>query len=114
MIRCLLASTVVCLFQAFYLPGSVDVNDKQIEDWNVNAPVLYLWSCPDWTPKHKAIAEQHGHLSGAQKKDRTEESHDEMHVPRLYRNVIFFMNPLLIKVKMYIKVNLKMGNKKAQ
>ncbi|KAI3456861.1 hypothetical protein Pfo_013524 [Paulownia fortunei] len=67
--------------KAFYLPGSVDVNDKQIEDWNVNAPVLYLWSCPYWTPKHKAIAEQHGHLSGAQKNYRLEESHNEIHVP---------------------------------
>ncbi|KAL6999193.1 hypothetical protein U1Q18_000353 [Sarracenia purpurea var. burkii] len=50
--------------KSFYLPGSVDVNDNQLEDWNVNPPLLYLWSRPDWTAKHKAIAQQHGHLSG--------------------------------------------------
>ncbi|KAL0443318.1 UNVERIFIED_CONTAM: protein ENHANCED DOWNY MILDEW 2 [Sesamum latifolium] len=83
--------------KAFYLPGSVDVNDKQIEDWNVNAPVLYLWSCPDWTPKHKAIAEQHGHLSGAQKKDRTEESHDEMHVPESLQECHILDEPIVNK-----------------
>ncbi|KAK4398579.1 protein ENHANCED DOWNY MILDEW 2 [Sesamum angolense] len=83
--------------KAFYLPGSVDVNDKQIEDWNVNAPVLYLWSCPDWTPKHKAIAEQHGHLSGAQKKDRTEESHDEMHVPEALQECHVFYESIVNK-----------------
>lgn len=72
---------VLCPFQSFYLPGSVDVNDKQIEDWNVNAPILYLWSCSYWTPKHKAIAEQHGHLSGALKNYRLNENHNEMHAP---------------------------------
>ncbi|GAB4849712.1 hypothetical protein Ancab_004506 [Ancistrocladus abbreviatus] len=49
--------------RSFYLPGSVDVNDKQIEDWNVVTPILYLWSRKDWTAKHKGIAEKHGHLS---------------------------------------------------
>ncbi|KAL0306310.1 UNVERIFIED_CONTAM: protein ENHANCED DOWNY MILDEW 2, partial [Sesamum radiatum] len=83
--------------KAFYLPGSVDVNDKQIEDWNVNAPVLYLWSCPDWTAKHKAIAEQHGHLSGVQKKDRTEESHDEMHVPEALKECHTFYESIVNK-----------------
>ncbi|GER32869.1 enhanced downy mildew 1 2 [Striga asiatica] len=60
--------------KAFYLPGSVDVNDKQIEDWNVNAPVLYLWSHPSWTSKHKAIAEQ-------QRKLKLEENHKDNQVP---------------------------------
>lgn len=59
--------------KSFYLPGSVDVNDKQMEDWNVNAPPLYLWSHPDWTPKHKDIAQQHGHLSKDQKKSSLQE-----------------------------------------
>ncbi|PIN18907.1 hypothetical protein CDL12_08418 [Handroanthus impetiginosus] len=63
--------------KSFYLPGSVDVNDQQIEDWNVNGPSLYLWSNPAWTPKHKAIAEQHGHLGG-QRSHRLEDSHNEM------------------------------------
>ncbi|KDP30848.1 hypothetical protein JCGZ_13791 [Jatropha curcas] len=48
--------------KAFYLPGSVDVNDKQMEDWNLSPPPLYLWSRADWTPLHRAIARQYGHL----------------------------------------------------
>ncbi|XP_047340935.1 protein ENHANCED DOWNY MILDEW 2-like [Impatiens glandulifera] len=48
---------------SFYLPGSIDVNDNQMEDWNVNAPPLYLWSRPDWADRHKEIAEQNGHLN---------------------------------------------------
>ncbi|KAK6126788.1 hypothetical protein DH2020_039477 [Rehmannia glutinosa] len=68
--------------KSFYLPGSVDVNDKQIEDWNMKPPVLYLWSRPSSTSKHKAIAEQHGHyLSGAQKNVKLEENHNEIHAP---------------------------------
>ncbi|XVF71803.1 hypothetical protein PTKIN_Ptkin12aG0068500 [Pterospermum kingtungense] len=47
--------------KSFYLPGSVDVNDKQLEQWNVKAPPLYLWSRSDWTTRHKAIAQEHGH-----------------------------------------------------
>ncbi|KAK1348686.1 protein ENHANCED DOWNY MILDEW 2-like [Heracleum sosnowskyi] len=43
--------------KAFYLPGSVDVNGKQLEQHNNLAPPLYLWSRPDWTAKHKTIAE---------------------------------------------------------
>ncbi|KAL6520737.1 hypothetical protein OROHE_016918 [Orobanche hederae] len=62
--------------KSFYLPGSVDVFDKHIEDWNVNAPVLCLWSNPTWTSKHKAIAEQHGHLSGGPNKCKLEENTD--------------------------------------
>ncbi|CAM8986919.1 unnamed protein product [Rhodiola kirilowii] len=49
--------------KAFYLPGSVDENNKQLEDWNVTAPPLYLWSRQDWTSTAKAIAEKYGHLS---------------------------------------------------
>lgn len=41
----------------------MDVNDKQMDQWNVNAPLLYLWSRSDWTARHKAIAEEHGHFS---------------------------------------------------
>ncbi|CAO2188932.1 unnamed protein product [Urochloa humidicola] len=47
--------------KSFYLPGSLDVTDKQIDQWNVNPPPLYLWSRPDWTQKHRRIAEEHGH-----------------------------------------------------
>ncbi|XP_020593200.1 protein ENHANCED DOWNY MILDEW 2 [Phalaenopsis equestris] len=49
--------------KSFYLPGSIDVHDKQIEQWNVKPPVLYLWSRPDWTSKHKSIASIQGHTS---------------------------------------------------
>ncbi|KAL6644237.1 hypothetical protein ACP70R_015845 [Stipagrostis hirtigluma subsp. patula] len=47
--------------KSFYLPGSVDVTDKQMDQWNVSPPPLYLWSRPDWTQKHRKIAEEHGH-----------------------------------------------------
>ncbi|MCL7047241.1 hypothetical protein MKW94_015710, partial [Papaver nudicaule] len=49
--------------KSFYLPGSVDVNDNQMEQWNVKPPLLYLWSRPDWTEKHKNIAYEEHHLS---------------------------------------------------
>ncbi|XP_052178870.1 protein ENHANCED DOWNY MILDEW 2-like [Diospyros lotus] len=49
--------------KSFYLPGSVDVNGNQIEDWNVKPPLLYLWSRPDWTDEHMKIAQKHGHTS---------------------------------------------------
>uniref|UniRef100_A0A0D3EPF6 Zinc finger PHD-type domain-containing protein n=1 Tax=Oryza barthii TaxID=65489 RepID=A0A0D3EPF6_9ORYZ len=49
--------------KAFYLPGSVDVNDKVVEGWNASAPPLYLWSHPDWTRKHRKVAEEHNHTS---------------------------------------------------
>lgn len=52
--------------QSFYLPGSIDENDKQMGQWNQEAPPLYLWSRCDWTAKHKAIALKHGHLSRLQ------------------------------------------------
>ncbi|KAL8462414.1 hypothetical protein ACS0TY_032627 [Phlomoides rotata] len=68
--------------KSFYLPGSVDVNDNQIEDWNKDPPPLFLWSRPDWTPKHRAIAEQHGHSSGTLKNYRPDnKSHNEKHSP---------------------------------
>ncbi|CAL2254900.1 unnamed protein product [Prunus armeniaca] len=52
--------------KSFYLPGSVDGNDKQLEQWNVRPPPLYLWSRPDWSAENKAIAEVHGHNSASQ------------------------------------------------
>ncbi|XP_019707884.1 protein ENHANCED DOWNY MILDEW 2 isoform X2 [Elaeis guineensis] len=59
--------------KSFYLPGSVDVNDKQMEQWNLKPPGLYLWSRPDWTRKHKAIAMKHGHASAEQQECPAEE-----------------------------------------
>ncbi|KAG8051851.1 hypothetical protein GUJ93_ZPchr0001g30743 [Zizania palustris] len=49
--------------KAFYLPGSVDVNDKIVEGWNASAPPLYLWSRPDWTKMHMEVAVEHNHTS---------------------------------------------------
>ncbi|XP_048127685.1 protein ENHANCED DOWNY MILDEW 2-like isoform X2 [Rhodamnia argentea] len=49
--------------KSFYLPGSIDVHNKRLEDWNLTTPPLYLWSRHDWTSKHKTIAEEHGHIS---------------------------------------------------
>ena len=53
---------VLFCLQSFYLLGSVDANDRQIDQWNVKPPPLYLWSRPDWTDKHKVIAQEHGHF----------------------------------------------------
>ncbi|XP_059666481.1 protein ENHANCED DOWNY MILDEW 2 [Cornus florida] len=64
--------------KSFYLPGSVDVNDKQIDQWNVSPPPLYLWSRPDWTAKHKAIAQQHGHSSRVREESCLNENQHEM------------------------------------
>ncbi|OMO52936.1 Zinc finger, PHD-type [Corchorus capsularis] len=47
--------------KSFYLPGSVDIHDQQLEQWNLRAPPLYLWSHRDWTKRHKAIAQEQGH-----------------------------------------------------
>ncbi|KAK7288464.1 hypothetical protein RIF29_01924 [Crotalaria pallida] len=64
--------------KSFYLPGSVDNNDKQMEQWNVKPPPLYLWSRPDWTDAHKAIAQKHGHLLGRHEALKMESLNDEM------------------------------------
>ncbi|TYI42473.1 hypothetical protein ES332_A01G101400v1 [Gossypium tomentosum] len=48
--------------KSFYLPGSIDANDKQMDQWNVMAPPLYLWSRSDFSAKNKSIAEKHGHV----------------------------------------------------
>ncbi|KAF7072050.1 hypothetical protein CFC21_077241 [Triticum aestivum] len=49
--------------KSFYLPGSLDVNDKIVQGWNASAPPLYLWSRSDWTKKHKEVAKAHNHTS---------------------------------------------------
>ena len=48
--------------QSFYLPGSADEHDKQLEDWNLKAPPLYLWSRRDWTFRHNEIARRYNHI----------------------------------------------------
>jgi len=47
--------------QSFFIPGSVDTDDNILSQWNLVAPPLSLWSRPDWTAPHKAIAIQQGH-----------------------------------------------------
>ncbi|XP_074285120.1 protein ENHANCED DOWNY MILDEW 2-like [Silene latifolia] len=47
--------------ESFYLPGAFGAVDKQISQWNNTTPPLYLWSHPDWTRKHKEIANRCGH-----------------------------------------------------
>ncbi|KAA8523611.1 hypothetical protein F0562_010034 [Nyssa sinensis] len=64
--------------KSFYLPGSVDVNDKQMDQWNLIPPPLYLWSRADWTAKHKEIAQQHGHSTRVREGSHLEENHYEM------------------------------------
>ncbi|XP_075669468.1 protein ENHANCED DOWNY MILDEW 2 [Castanea sativa] len=63
--------------KSFYLPGSVDENDRQMDQWNLHAPPLSLWSRRDWTDKHKAIAEEHGHLLKQQEESDMEKNHPE-------------------------------------
>ncbi|XP_074365525.1 protein ENHANCED DOWNY MILDEW 2-like [Apium graveolens] len=67
---------------AFYLPGSVDMSGKQLEQHNNVAPPLYLWSRPDWTAKHKTIAKTCGHSTVTNEqmgKMDTGENHDGMY-----------------------------------
>ncbi|KAD6454149.1 hypothetical protein E3N88_08855 [Mikania micrantha] len=47
--------------KSFYLPGSVNIRDQPLDDWNVKPPPLSLWSRPDWTAKHSQLAKKHGH-----------------------------------------------------
>lgn len=72
--------------KSFYLPGSVDQNDMQLEQWNLIAPPLYLWSRPDWTPKHKAIALKQGHISQVRQEppveERCQEQKSDIHPPK--------------------------------
>ncbi|KAM0942528.1 putative [histone H3]-lysine(4) N-trimethyltransferase chromatin regulator PHD family [Dioscorea sansibarensis] len=63
--------------KSFYLPGSIDANEEQIEQWNLKPPVLYLWSRPDWTAKHKAIAARHNHRSTGQRELPADEPQNE-------------------------------------
>lgn len=54
--------TTFAFSQSFYLPGSIDVHNNQLEDWNLKAPPLYLWSRCDWSVRHKEIAKEQGHI----------------------------------------------------
>ncbi|KAI3702614.1 hypothetical protein L6452_28361 [Arctium lappa] len=48
--------------KSFYLPGSINTQDQPLDDWNTVSPPLSLWSRPDWTAKHQAVAEKHSHV----------------------------------------------------
>ncbi|KAL9441710.1 hypothetical protein AB3S75_020248 [Citrus x aurantiifolia] len=65
--------------KSFYLPGSVDENDKQMDQWNMTAPPLYLWSHHDCAAHHKALAEKHGHISRPQSRTQMERNCYETH-----------------------------------
>ncbi|KAF4384263.1 hypothetical protein G4B88_016829 [Cannabis sativa] len=48
--------------KSFYIPGSADVKDKLMEQWNAKPPLLYLWSRSDWSATHMEIAKSHAHI----------------------------------------------------
>jgi len=52
----------VLFIQPNDLSGSVDVNDRQMDQRNVKAHILSLWSRSDWSSKHKVIAQEYGHV----------------------------------------------------
>ncbi|KAL9347548.1 hypothetical protein Peur_058914 [Populus x canadensis] len=52
---------IFLVLQSFYLPRSAVANGKQIEDWPVNTPPIYLWSRAEWTAWRIPIAREHGH-----------------------------------------------------
>ncbi|XP_044495102.1 protein ENHANCED DOWNY MILDEW 2-like isoform X2 [Mangifera indica] len=66
--------------KSFYLPGSVDEKDKQMDQWNLTVPPLYLWSHPDWAAGHKVIAEKHGHISRQQEASDLGRNCNETHI----------------------------------
>ena len=47
--------TLPSTMQSFYLPGAIDLEDQQLEQWNLKPPLLSLWSRSDWTVKHQEI-----------------------------------------------------------
>lgn len=72
-----MANTLQPSYQSFYLPGSIDIHDNQMEQWNLKPPLLYLWSRSDWTEKHKAIAIRQGHISKQPEESPVKENHEE-------------------------------------
>ncbi|KAL6010273.1 hypothetical protein ACLOJK_000704 [Asimina triloba] len=63
--------------KSFYLPGSVDVYDKQMDQWNLKPPMIYLWSRSDWTERHQAIAIKQDHISKEREAQAVEANHKE-------------------------------------
>ncbi|KAI3755643.1 hypothetical protein L1987_55448 [Smallanthus sonchifolius] len=52
--------------KAFYLPGSMDIKNQPLDQWNIRPPPLSLWSRSDWTAKLVEVAEKHGHIEQKQ------------------------------------------------
>ncbi|KAL6644580.1 hypothetical protein ACP70R_016188 [Stipagrostis hirtigluma subsp. patula] len=50
--------------KSFYLPGSLDADNKVMEQWNISPPPLSLWSRSDWAKRHSEIAKSMRHLPG--------------------------------------------------
>jgi hypothetical protein len=48
--------------QSFYLPGSLGVDNKVMEQWNMSPPPLSLWSRSDWAKRHSEIAKSMKHI----------------------------------------------------
>lgn len=48
--------------QSFYLPGSLGIDNKVMEQWNMSPPPLSLWSRSDWAKRHSEIAKSMGHI----------------------------------------------------
>lgn len=48
------------------------MKDKLMEQWNVRAPLLSLWSRSDWTATHRAIAAERGHSQRGPEKPNLE------------------------------------------
>jgi hypothetical protein len=69
--------------QSFYLPGSLDADNKVMEQWNVSPPPLSLWSRSDWAERHSEIAKSMGHISneiGDLQRDLAASIHTTEHV----------------------------------
>ncbi|KAL6859016.1 hypothetical protein ACP4OV_018018 [Aristida adscensionis] len=50
------------LGKSFYLPGSLDADNKVMDQWNLSPPPLSLWSRSDWAKRHLDIAKSMRHL----------------------------------------------------
>ncbi|KXG25665.1 hypothetical protein SORBI_3007G214900 [Sorghum bicolor] len=48
--------------KSFYLPGSLGVDNKVMEQWNMSPPPLSLWSRSDWAKRHSDIAKSMRHI----------------------------------------------------
>ncbi|KAL5669800.1 hypothetical protein ACJX0J_022021, partial [Zea mays] len=69
--------------KSFYLPGSLDADNKVMEQWNVSPPPLSLWSRSDWAERHSEIAKSMGHISneiGDLQRDLAASIHTTEHV----------------------------------